>query len=570
MATDAMAQHSSDTDSSSDTPATPQVQWDSTGTSVVVYGPGWQYGPATCSYTDPAARARLAACVQHKHPDASSDLLAQLAGGSGWNAAAPVGHIAGPTLDLKGWPPVLRRQIESVAAHSQVSPDAAAVMALAATSYCLTGRVVQVTKAGNVLPPQIYALLVAPPGYRKSSLMQPMLAPIKHLQAQRLAQHLDDLAGYADRLATLQAQPKAKRDQAAIDEIDELQRLCKRKAPTLYCNTGSAAGIESALLINQQAGHGYLLLADDEGGLLDSLLGAKGGAAADLSAVLKGYSGEHLSKQYRGDGLSVDLHINLASMLAIQPSRLHTYGTAAELQGTGYWERQLYCLPRVNHQLYGAEQPLDPQAAADYSDLLVDLYGLPRPVGADGRPQPGCIAMAADAELIYEAYCNRHTQVAPDAHTTLRGWVVGRLPGHLRRVALVLHAAHHGAGLADLPPIDAGTMVVATQVLDWARAHAAAAVDVMQGTGQQTADDSRLWDTIGPKLRRDTTKGDSVQTDGQLWRCVCRQSYWVQAGKRRYYEALERLVAAGKLLDVTPRVAPDGPGRRTTYYQLPG
>lgn len=101
-----------------------------------------------------------------------------------------------PPFPIGALPPTIRDMVNFVSETTQVYPDMPASVALAALSVCLQG------KAKVSFSPywseglNLYMLIIAPPGERKSAVFSAMTAPINKFVNEYNALHLIDVQTY--------------------------------------------------------------------------------------------------------------------------------------------------------------------------------------------------------------------------------------------------------------------------------------------------------------------------------------------------------------------------------------
>lgn len=94
-----------------------------------------------------------------------------------------------PSFPVECLPPKLRTYVEAVAVHTQTPVDMAAGVALGVLATCLQGTVKVEGNIGHYEQTSLYVFLVAPPGSRKSAVIQAMTAAIEDYEQQYNEQH---------------------------------------------------------------------------------------------------------------------------------------------------------------------------------------------------------------------------------------------------------------------------------------------------------------------------------------------------------------------------------------------
>ena len=98
-----------------------------------------------------------------------------------------------PLFPIGALPPTIRDMVNYVAETTQVYPDMPASVALAALSVCLQGKAKVHFSEHWAEELNLYILICAPPGERKSAVFSAMTRPITHYVAEYNENHLLDV-----------------------------------------------------------------------------------------------------------------------------------------------------------------------------------------------------------------------------------------------------------------------------------------------------------------------------------------------------------------------------------------
>lgn len=95
-----------------------------------------------------------------------------------------------PPFPIGALPPTIRAMVNFVSETTQVYPDMPASVALAALSVCLQGKAKVSFSPYWSEELNLYVLMIAPPGERKSAVFSAMTAPINKFVNEYNALHL--------------------------------------------------------------------------------------------------------------------------------------------------------------------------------------------------------------------------------------------------------------------------------------------------------------------------------------------------------------------------------------------
>lgn len=101
-----------------------------------------------------------------------------------------------PPFPIRALPPTIRDMVNFVSETTQVYPDMPASVALAALSVCLQGKAKVSFSPYWSEELNLYMLIIAPPGERKSAVFSAMTAPINKFVNEYNALHLIDVQTY--------------------------------------------------------------------------------------------------------------------------------------------------------------------------------------------------------------------------------------------------------------------------------------------------------------------------------------------------------------------------------------
>lgn len=435
--------------------------------------------------------------------------------GDGWGEARPFDddqHGAPIALDgIRAVAPRLGGMIEQSAEAAQVPGDIALVLALASVGAACAKRL-RVDCGGWSEPSNIYALALAPPGSRKSAIFAELVGePWVALEAALLdATKPKRTAALSElRLAKKTVEKLSAKYAAATkpEDRDSLRRQVREeeqrierlesdaREPRLLA--GDATQEQATTLLAD--GEGALLLADPESAVL-GIVGGRYSANYNAALLLKGHAGDDLIVDRRGRREKVRGPA-LSLALALQPGVWADFLEANPAARTGGLSaRFAFAYPPSNiGSRSTTPKPLDPRVGSEYRALLAELVALPM--------QEAVVRMDEDAADAFRRFRERNEQqLGPGGSLAgIADWGSKQV-GLAARVALIVHAARHGAA-APQHRIGLATLAVALDIADGLASHAMAALgvaDPVERLAKRILD--RLKKTGGPMTARDIYK----------------------------------------------------------------
>lgn len=130
-----------------------------------------------------------------------------------------------PPFPIGALPPTIRDMVNFVAETTQVYPDMAAAVALAALSVCLQGKAKVYFSEHWAEELNLYILICAPPGERKSAVFSAMTRPITHYVAKYNENHLLDVQTYRNTRKQLEYKlHRAIEKDEPVEKVKEIQQ----------------------------------------------------------------------------------------------------------------------------------------------------------------------------------------------------------------------------------------------------------------------------------------------------------------------------------------------------------
>lgn len=343
-----------------------------------------------------------------------------------------------PPFPIGALPPTIQAMVNFVSETTQVYPDMPASVALAALSVCLQGKAKVSFSPYWSEELNLYMLIIAPPGERKSAVFSAMTSPINKFVNEYNALHLIDVQTYFNSKKMLdtklnKAIEKGEDGSVIRDiqmEINALQPVKEMKLIT----TDVTAEALAAIMSDNNDTMGIL---SPEGGIFDVISGMYSNSVTNLNIFLSGYDGEpvKIDRKYGSVTLS---HPLLTFGICAQPQVLNNVISNQQFIGKGLTQRFLFCLPdsMIGHRKL--IQDIDgTEVTKRYKELIYRLLNMP--------PNPDqYIELSCKATDLFTAYADR-IEYQMSENETLAEYreFFSKLSGKTLRMAGLLHLCEH-------------------------------------------------------------------------------------------------------------------------------
>ena len=343
-----------------------------------------------------------------------------------------------PSFPIGALPPTIRDMVNYVAETTQVYPDMPAAVALAALSVCLQGKAKVYFSEHWAEELNLYILICAPPGERKSAVFSAMTRPITHYVAEYNENHLLDVQTYRNTRKQLEYKlHRAIEKDEPVEKVKEIQQeindlptVTEMKLITTDVTAEALAGIMSE---NDEA----MGILSPEGGIFDVISGMYSSSVTNLNIFLSGYDGEpvKIDRKYG----SVALHRPLLTFgICAQPQVLNSVINNPQFTGKGLTQRFLFCIPdsMIGHRKLIQDVNGNSVTRA-YNDLISRLLNMPR--NDECRIDLSCKAV----DLLTDYADKIEYQMSDMENLADHREFFSKILGKTLRIAGVLHLCKH-------------------------------------------------------------------------------------------------------------------------------
>ncbi len=449
-----------------------------------------------------------------------------------------------PPFPLDALPQTIRNMVEFVSETTQVYPDMPAAVALAALSVCLQGKAKVYFSEHWAEELNLYILISAPPGERKSAVFSSMTKPIAKYVIDHNERHRLDVQTYYNtrRQLELKLNKAIEKDKDA-DTIKEIQMELNALTPVselkLITTDVTAEALAGIMSVNGEV----MGIMSPEGGIFDVISGMYSNNVTNINIFLSSYDGEPVKIDRRYGSVALRRPL-LTFGICTQPIVLNKVINDPQFCGKGLTQRFLFCLPdsMIGHRKL--IQDINGTAIVrDYRELITKLLDMPR--NENCRLDLTCKA----ADLLTEFADKIESQMADNGKLAEYREFFSKLPGKTLRIAGLFHLCEHSPSEC----ISGETMTAAIRIATYFGQH------YLKMMCADTYDDTPqyLLDKITAKAIRD---GISIISLRDIKRAVRKLS------DEQVSDALEVLVTHNYLSYIPP--VPNSGNRRKESYAI--
>lgn len=382
-----------------------------------------------------------------------------------------------PCFPVESFPSSISEYIIALAENTQTSRDMAAVIALGILSVA-SGRSYRIEGNANYYEPlNLYVLLVAEPGERKSSIMQNMtrfLFDYEQTENERLKPQItaykqtkanleNSIKNLQERLGKSkndkQLELEIKEKQAELDDLQEVKPL------RLYADDCSSEALTTLLAEN----NGVMAVLSAEGSIFDIIAG-RYNTKINMDVWLKGHSGDEIRVDRKNRLAEYIANPRLTTVLTVQPSVLEEIMSNKAMNGRGLIARFLIAIPlsRIGQRVF-ITQGIPQDTTDKFNSVLCRILNTPL------QQEPLTLQLSEEARTVIETYFNENEILLSDRTCSMREWLAKNV-GQVLRIAGILHLASE---LDQHTLVSADTMQKAVAIGRYFRSHAKYAYTAM-------------------------------------------------------------------------------------------
>ena len=355
-----------------------------------------------------------------------------------WKAPLPFNEVNLPPFPVKSLPWPLGEWVTAVSQNTETPTDMAAVCALAVLSCTVQGKFVVSPKSHYSEPLNLYFLIVANSGERKSAIVRLMTQPIYQYERKENERRRTLMENEQVKLNSLKRQVEnlerdGKNEKASKIRVQYRSIEQNQTKPLRLIADDTTPEAMTSLLANN---NGVLSIITTEGGIFDTLAGRYSNTIS-IDTVLKAYSGDPIRVDRKGREGEVINNPTLTMLLSAQDNVLAEIMKNEAFKSRGLTARILYSRPKSKMGTRHFVTPdIPPDLEIAYQRLVSKLLEIPYPT--NGILPIINLSPSAQNEVI-----RFHDWLEPklvDELEYMESWGA-KLLGNMLRIAGMLHCA---------------------------------------------------------------------------------------------------------------------------------
>ena len=355
-----------------------------------------------------------------------------------WKAPLPFNEVNLPPFPVKSLPWPLGEWVNAVSQNTETPTDMAAVCALAVLSCTVQGKFVVSPKSHYSEPLNLYFLIVANSGERKSAIVRLMTQPIYQYERKENERRRTLMENEQVKLNSLKRQVEnlerdGKNEKASKIRVQYRSIEQNQTKPLRLIADDTTPEAMTSLLANN---NGVLSIITTEGGIFDTLAGRYSNTIS-IDTVLKAYSGDPIRVDRKGREGEVINSPTLTMLLSAQDNVLAEIMKNEAFKSRGLTARILYSRPKSKMGTRHFVTPdIPPDLEIAYQRLVSKLLEIPYPT--NGILPIINLSPSAQNEVI-----RFHDWLEPklvDELEYMESWGA-KLLGNMLRIAGMLHCA---------------------------------------------------------------------------------------------------------------------------------
>lgn len=384
-----------------------------------------------------------------------------------------------PAFPLDTLPPVVRNYVKAVSESTATPIDMCAVASLAVIAGTVQGKFKIRGKPDYHEPLNIYTLIIANPGERKSAIINAMTKFVNEYEREINKGRRAEIDRQQIELNAKEKQIKILEGKNKADEAFELKTECREledqqvKPLRLIADDVTPEALGSLLSDND----GKLSIISAEGGFFDTLAG-KYSNTVSCDIVLKAHSNDPIGVDRKGRQTEYIPEPTLTILMAVQGNVVECMFDNQAFKARGLIARFLYCKPNsmVGHRSFNTV-PIPPIYESAYRDLIYSLLDIK-------SAETKIIKLSEEATDAYRAFFEEIESRQQEGNDlSIMTDFASKLHGAVLRIAGILHCMDYEK-LINNDPVSIDTMVNAINIGFYYLTHTMNVYDLMGADDQ--------------------------------------------------------------------------------------
>ena len=358
--------------------------------------------------------------------------------GPEWTTPLPFDEVKLPAFPTESLPYPLNEWVITVSESTETPVDMASVCALAVLSCAVQGKFVVSPKSHYDEPLNLYFLIIANSGERKSAIVRLMTQPIYQYERKENERRCLQMESDQLKLSSMKKQIETLEREGNTEEAANVRyqyRLLEQhqtKSLRLIADDITPEAMTSLLANN----NGVLSIITTEGGIFDTLAGRYSNTIS-IDTVLKAYSGDPIRVDRKGREGEVINNPTLTMLISAQDNVLAEIMKNEAFKSRGLTARILYSRPKskMGNRSYDTPE-IDTDLELAYKQLITKLLEIP-------YPSNGVLPSIHLSTSAKDKVKHFHDWLEPklvDGLEHMDGWGA-KLLGNMLRLSGILHCA---------------------------------------------------------------------------------------------------------------------------------
>lgn len=341
------------------------------------------------------------------------------------------------------FPKIMQDYVKTVAEHTQTPIDMSAVSVMCVVAAAVQGKFEIEGKEDYTEPLNIYVIIIAQPGERKSAIIKLTTKPLYDFEKEEnekrktiIDRQESELKIIKNKIEKLEKGGKIE-DIEIIEELQlKLQELEKTriKPLRLTADNCTSEALTSLLADNEEK----ISVISAEGGIFDILNGQYNSKSnASIDTFLKAHNRDTIRVDRKGRESEYIDNPTMTVLLAVQDKVLEGFMLNDTFRGKGLTARFLYCNPiSILGTRKFTTKAIPTIIEEKYKELIYNLLKLPN------KENPTILKLSADAYKELESFHNWLEPQLVDELEFMQDWA-GKLEGACLRIAGILHCMEY-------------------------------------------------------------------------------------------------------------------------------
>lgn len=348
-----------------------------------------------------------------------------------WKEIQPFDTFTLPKFPIESLPKIMKDYVETISENLATPVEMCALAEFAIAAVCLQGKIFVQAKTDYKEPINLYVLIIAEPGERKSPLLKLLSAPLYDFEKKSNEER-------ADKIREEEVEIKSKNKQ--IEELEangdfETSAILQKEVEILEKNrtrfmrmTSDDFTIEAltSLMANN---NGRMAVISSEGGIFNNITG-RYSAKGSFETLLKAYTGDTIRVDRKSRATELIENPSLTILVMAQESVLEGIMDNGNLRGQGLLGRFLYCQPNspMGTRRYDTP-PLNHEIIEEFHNILFELLNI---------ESVNILKFSDEAQQVCKEFFEWIEPQLVKELDTIKDWA-SKLHGTTLRIAGILH-----------------------------------------------------------------------------------------------------------------------------------